>query len=134
NMRREGYEFQISKPEVLFKYENNKKLEPMEKVTIDVSNEYIGSVIEKLGHRKGELIYMQESSGGYARAVFNIPARGLIGYRQEFMSDTKGNGIMNSNFEGYEYYKGDIPKRNTGSLIAFGTGEATTYGLHAASD
>lgn len=134
NMRREGYEFQISKPEVLFKYDGNKKLEPMERVTIDVANEYIGSVIEKLGGRKGELVHMQESSGGYARAIFDIPARGLIGYRQEFMSDTKGNGIMNSNFEGYEPYKGDIPKRSTGSLIAFATGEATTYGLHGASD
>ena len=132
NMRREGYEFQISKPEVLFKYDGDKKLEPMEKVTIDISNEYIGNIIEKLGSRKGELIYMQESSGGYARVIFNIPARGLIGYRQEFMSDTKGNGIMNSSFEGYEYYKGDIPKRNTGSIIAFETGEATTYGLHSA--
>lgn len=134
NMRREGYEFQISKPEVLFKYDGNKKLEPMEKVTIDVSNEYIGSIIEKLGRRKGELLYMQESSGGYARVIFSIPARGLIGYRQEFMSDTKGNGIMNTSFEGYENYKGDIPKRNTGSLIAFETGEASTYGLHAASE
>lgn len=134
NMRREGFEFQISKPEVLYKYDGDKKMEPMEKVTIDVSNEYIGSIIEKLGSRKGELIYMQESSGGYARVIFNIPARGLIGYRQEFMSDTKGNGIMNSSFEGYEYYKGDIPKRSTGSLIAYETGQATTYGLHSASD
>lgn len=134
NMRREGYEFQISKPEVLYKYDGDKRLEPMETVTIDVSNEYIGSIIEKLGSRKGELLHMQESSGGYARVVFKIPARGLIGYRQEFMTDTKGNGIMNSIFEGYENYKGDIPKRSTGSLIAFETGEATTYGLHAASE
>lgn len=133
NMRRQGYEFQISKPEVLFKYEDNKKLEPMEKVTIDISSEYIGSIIEKLGSRKGELIHMQESSGGYARLIFNIPARGLIGYTQEFMSDTKGNGIMNSSFEGYDSYKGPIPRRTTGSLIAFETGEATTYGLHSAS-
>ena len=133
NMRREGYEFQISKPEVLFKYEDDKKLEPMEKVTIDISKEYIGSVIEKLGARKGELIHMQESSGGYARLIFNIPARGLIGYTQEFMSDTKGNGIMNSSFEGYDSYKGPIAKRTTGSLIAFETGESTTYGLHSAS-
>lgn len=133
NMRRQGYEFQISKPEVLFKYEDNKKLEPMEKVTIDISSEYIGSIIEKLGARKGELIHMQESSGGYARLIFNIPARGLIGYTQEFMSDTKGNGIMNSSFEGYDSYKGPIPRRTTGSLIAFETGEATTYGLHSAS-
>lgn len=135
NMRREGYEFQISKPEVLYKYdEDNKRMEPMEKVTIDVSNEYVGSIIEKLGARKGELLYMQESTGGYARVIFKIPARGLIGYRQEFMTDTKGNGIMNSSFDGYEYYKGDIPKRSTGSLIAYETGETTTYGLHSANE
>jgi GTP-binding protein len=134
NMRRENFEFQVSKPEVLFKYENGKKYEPMEVVTIDVSEAYIGSVIEKLGMRKGELINMSESSGGYSRLVFSIPARGLIGYRQEFMTDTKGEGILNSVFDGYAPYKGDIPKRNEGSLISFETGEATAYGLYSAQD
>lgn len=134
NMRREGYEFQISKPEVLFKHENGKKLEPMETVTIDVSEEYIGAVIEKLGRRKGELVSMTESDGGYARLIFSIPARGLIGYRQEFMTDTKGNGILNSVFDEYGSYKGDIPTRKEGSLISFETGEATTYGLYSAQE
>ena len=133
-MRREGYEFQVSKPEVLYKYESGKRLEPMEKVTIDVSNEYVGSVIEKLGQRKGELVSMTEANGGYARLEFSVPARGLIGYRQEFMTDTKGNGILNTVFDGYAPYKGDIPKRNEGSIIAFETGEATTYGLHSAQE
>ena len=134
NMRREGYEFQVSKPEVLYKYESGKRLEPMEKVTIDVSNEYVGSVIEKLGQRKGELVSMTEANGGYARLEFSVPARGLIGYRQEFMTDTKGNGILNTVFDGYAPYKGDIPKRNEGSIMAFETGEATTYGLHSAQE
>ena len=133
-MRREGYEFQVSKPEVLYKYESGKRLEPMEKVTIDVSNEYVGSVIEKLGQRKGELVSMTEANGGYARLEFSVPARGLIGYRQEFMTDTKGNGILNTVFDVYAPYKGDIPKRNEGSIIAFETGEATTYGLHSAQE
>lgn len=134
NMRREDYEFQVSKPEVLFKEEEGKVLEPMERVTIDVSNEFIGAVIEKLGRRKGELVSMSESNGGYARTEFLIPARGLIGYRQEFMTDTKGNGILNTQFEGYEPYKGDIPKRKMGSIISFETGETTAYGLHAAQE
>ena len=134
NMRREGYEFQISKPEVLYKYEEGKKYEPMEKVSIDVSTDFIGTVIDKLGQRKGELISMSEANSGYARIVFSIPARGLIGYRQEFLTDTKGNGIMNSTFDGYAPYKGDIPKRNDGSLIVFETGETTAYGLHAAQE
>lgn len=134
NMRREGYEFQVSKPEVLYKEEDGKKLEPMEKVTIDLSTEYIGAVIEKLGQRKGELISMTESNGGYARLEFSIPARGLIGYRQEFMTDTKGEGILNSIFEGYERYKGEIPKRKVGSLISFDTGESSAYGLFYAQD
>ena len=134
NMRREGFEFQISKPEVLFKYENGKKLEPIEKVTIDVSTDFIGTVIDKLGQRKGELVSMSEATSGYARIIFSIPARGLIGYRSEFMTDTKGNGIMNSIFDEYAPYKGDIPTRKEGSLIAFETGESTTYGLHAAQE
>ncbi|HHV38038.1 MAG TPA: translational GTPase TypA [Tepidimicrobium sp.] len=134
NMRREGYEFQISKPEVLYRWEDGKRLEPMETVTIDVSEEYIGVVIEKLGQRKGELINITESSSGYSRLIFSIPARGLIGYRQEFMTDTRGNGILNSTFDRYGPYKGDIPTRQMGSLIAFETGEATTYGLHSAQE
>ncbi len=134
-MRREGYEFQVSKPVVLYKYdEKGRKLEPMEKVYIDVTEEYIGAVIEKLGRRKGELISMSEAKGGYVRLIFSVPARGLIGYSQEFMTDTKGNGILNSVFDGYEPYKGDIPKRKEGSLISYETGEATTYGLYQAQE
>jgi len=133
-MRREGYEFQVSKPEVLFKYENDKKLEPMELVTIDLSSEFAGVVIEKLGRRKGELVSMSDSDGGYTRLEFSIPARGLIGYRQEFMTDTKGSGVMNSIFDGYKPFKGEIPKRKSGSIIVFETGEATAYGLFQAQE
>lgn len=133
NLRREGYEFQVSKPEVMFKEdENGKKLEPIELATIDVDQEYTGSIIEKLGLRKGELMDMAPNSSGYTRMVFKIPARGLIGYRQEFLTDTKGTGILNTEFDSYERYKGDIAKRQAGSLISFETGVATTYGLHAA--
>ena len=134
NMRREGYEFQVSKPEVLFKTIDGKKHEPMEKVTIDVGSEFVGAVIDKLGQRKGELASMSEPVGGYARLIFSIPARGLIGYRQEFLTDTKGNGILNTIFDGYAPYKGDIPRRKTGSIIAFETGEATGYGLYSAQE
>ena len=133
NLRREGYEFQVSKPEVMFKKdENGKLLEPMELVTIDVDQEYTGSIIEKLGLRKGELMDMAPNSSGYTRLIFKIPARGLIGYRQEFLTDTKGTGILNTEFDSYERYKGDIAKRQAGSLISFETGVATTYGLNAA--
>ena len=111
NMRREGYEFQVSKPEVLYKDVDGKRYEPMEKVNIDVSADFIGTVIDKLGQRKGELVSMSEATSGYARLIFSIPARGLIGYRQEFLTDTKGNGIMNSIFDGYEPYKGDISSK-----------------------
>lgn len=134
NMRREGYEFQVSKPEVLYKIVDGKKFEPMEKVTIDVGNEFMGIVIEKLGQRKGEMTTMSESNGGYARVEFVIPARGLIGYRQEFMTDTKGNGILNAVFEEYAPFKGEIPKRQDGSIIVFETGETTTYGLNSAQE
>lgn len=134
NMRREGYEFQVSKPEVLIKEIDGRKQEPMEIVTIDVPEEFVGAVIEKLGKRKGELVTMNPSNGGYTRLELRIPARGLIGYRSEFMTDTKGNGIMNSIFDGYEDYKGDISRRPTGSLVSFETGEAITYGLHAAQE
>ena len=134
NMRREGYEFQVSKPEVLYKNIDGKKHEPIETVTIDVSEQFVGSVIQKLGSRKGELVNMTESNGGYTRLVFDIPARGLIGYRQEFMTDTKGEGIINSIFKEYQPFKGEIPKRAEGSLISFETGEATSYGLHSAQE
>ena len=128
-MRREGYEFQVSKPEVLFKEENGQRLEPMEIVTIDVPEDFVGVVIEKLGSRKGEMTYMAPSKGGYTRLQFKMPARGLIGYRTEFLTDTKGNGIMNTLFEGYEEYKGEIVSRQQGSLVAFESGEAFAYGL-----
>lgn len=135
NMRREGYEFAVSKAEVLYRAdENGKKLEPMELCYIDVPDEFSGSVIEKLSQRKGELRSMGTASGGYTRLEFSIPARGLIGYRGEFMTDTKGNGIMNSIFDGYGPYKGDIQYRKQGSLIAFESGEAITYGLYNAQE
>ena len=135
NMRREGYEFAVSKAEVLYKAdENGKKLEPMELCYIDVPEEFSGSVIEKLSQRKGELQSMGSASGGYTRLEFSIPSRGLIGYRGEFMTDTKGNGIMNSIFDGYGPYKGDIQYRKQGSLIAFEAGEAITYGLYNAQE
>lgn len=135
NMRREGYEFQVSKPEVLFKRdENNKILEPIEIVTIDVDQEYVGSIIEKLGQRKAELVNMNPSQSGYTRLVFSIPARGLIGYRSEFLSDTRGSGTLNSEFKRYEEFKGEIPTRNVGSLICFETGTATAYGLNSAQE
>ena len=136
NMRREGFEFAVSKAEVLYKKdEKGKLLEPMELAYIDVPNEYAGSVIEKLGQRKGELRNMGTISGGtYTRLEFSIPARGLIGYRGEFMTDTKGNGILNTVFDGYGPYKGDIQYRKLGSLIAFEAGESITYGLYNAQE
>ena len=135
NMRREGYEFAVSKAEVLYKTdENGKKLEPMELIYVDVPEEFSGTVIEKLSQRKGELLNMGAASGNYTRLEFSIPSRGLIGYRGEFMTDTKGNGIMNSSFNGYGPYKGDIQYRKQGSLIAFEAGEAITYGLYNAQE
>ena len=136
NMRREGYEFAVSKAEVLYKTdENGKKTEPMELAYIDVPNEFAGAVIEKLGQRKGEMRNMGSISGGtYTRLEFSIPSRGLIGYRGDFMTDTKGNGILNTVFDGYAPYKGDISYRKQGSLIAFEAGEAITYGLFNAQE
>ncbi len=135
NMRREGFEFAVSKAEVLYKNdENGKKLEPMELTYIDVPEEFSGVVIEKLSQRKGELRSMGTATGGYTRLEFSIPSRGLIGYRGEFMTDTKGNGIMNSVFDGYGPYKGDIQYRKQGSLIAFENGESITYGLFNAQE
>ena len=135
NMRREGYEFAVSKAEVLYKHdERGKLLEPMEIAYIDVPEEFTGVVIEKLGQRKGELRNMGTASGGYTRMEFSIPARGLIGYRGDFLTDTKGNGILNTAFDGYAPYKGDIQYRKQGSLIAFETGESVTYGLYSAQE
>ena len=135
NMRREGYEFAVSKAEVLYKKdEKGKLLEPIETAYIDVPDEFTGTVIDKLSQRKGELQNMSASNGGYTRLGFSIPARGLIGYRGEFMTDTKGNGILNTAFEGYAPYKGDIQYRKQGSLIAFETGESVTYGLFSAQE
>ena len=135
NMRREGYEFAVSKAEVLYKTdENGKRLEPMEIAYVDVPDDFTGAVIQKLSQRKGELQNMEPISGGYTRIQFRIPSRGLIGYRGEFLTDTKGNGIINTIFDGYDAYRGDIEYRPTGSLIAFETGESVTYGLFAAQD
>ena len=135
NMRREGYEFAVSKAEVIYhKDEKGHLLEPMEQAVIDVPDEFSGIVIEKLSFRKGELQGMSRSNGGYTRLEFLIPSRGLIGYRGEFMTDTKGNGILNTIFDSYGPYKGDIAYRQTGSLIAFEAGETITYGLFNAQE
>lgn len=133
-MRREGYEFQVSKPSVIYHEENGKKHEPIEFLTIDVPEEFMGVVMEKLGPRKAEMINMTSAVNGYSRLEFRIPARGLIGFRNEFMTDTKGNGIMNHVFDGYEPFKGEIPERTRGSLVAFETGESVTYGLFNAQE
>ena len=135
NMRREGYEFAVSKAEVLTKRdERNRLLEPMELVYIDVPEEFSGTVIQKLSSRKGELHGMGTTQGGYTRLEFSIPSRGLIGFRGEFMTDTKGNGIINTIFDGYEEYKGDIQYRKQGSIIAFEDGDSITYGLYNAQE
>ena len=135
NMRREGYEFAVSKAEVIYKEdERGKKLEPMEICYIDVPDEFSGAIIEKLSNRKGELQGMAPINGGFTRLEFSIPSRGLIGYRGQFMTDTKGNGIMNTMFDGYAPYKGDIQYRKQGSLIAFEDGESVTYGLFSAQE
>lgn len=135
NMRREGYEFAVSKAEVIYKEdERGKKLEPMEICYIDVPEEFAGTIIQRLSDRKGELQGMAPTNGGYTRLEFSIPSRGLIGYRGQFMTDTKGNGIMNTVFDGYGPYKGDIQYRKQGSLIAFEAGEAITYGLFNAQE
>ncbi len=135
NMRREGYEFAVSKAEVLYHYdEDGKKLEPMEKAYIDVPEDFSGAVIEKLSRRKGELMGMTPINGGYVRLEFSIPSRGLIGYRGEFMTDTKGNGIMNTIFDGYAPFKGEIAYRKQGSLISFESGVSVTYGLFNAQE
>ncbi len=135
NMRREGYEFAVSKAEVIYEYdENGKKLEPMEMAYVDVPDDFTGAVISKLQQRKGELLNMYSISGGFTRLEIRIPSRGLIGYRGEFMTDTKGNGIINTIFDGYDKYRGEIAYRATGSLIAFESGESVAYGLFSAQD
>ncbi len=133
-MRRQGYEFQVSKPTVIYKEINGKLHEPMERLTIDIPEEFTGIVIEKLGSRKGEMINMVNSNNGSVRLEFTIPARGLFGYRPEFLTDTRGEGILNSIFDGYEPYKGDIETRNQGSLVAFETGVSVAYGIFNAQD
>lgn len=128
-MRRQGFEFQISKPSVIFKDVNGEKMEPIEHLTIDIPEEYVGAVMDKLGTRKAEMTNMTTTTDGYLRLEFKIPARGLIGYRSQFMTDTKGNGIIHHTFDSYELYRGEIPERQRGSLISFETGETSTYGL-----
>ncbi len=135
NMRREGFEFAVSKAEVLYHFdERNHKMEPMEIAYVDVPEDFTGPVIQKLTSRKGELQGMSPANGGYTRLEFAIPSRGLIGYRGEFMTDTKGNGIMNTSFDGYATYKGELSYRKTGSLIAYESGESITYGLFSAQE
>jgi len=134
-MRREGYEFQVSKPEVItIRDENGQVLEPIEYLVVDVPEEYVGNVIEKLGMRKAEMLNMHNAAQGRTRLEFKIPARGLIGYRSEFLTDTRGNGIMNHVFHGYEPYKGEIKRRNRGVLVAWEDGVSVTYGLYNAQE
>lgn len=133
-MRRQGYEFQVSKPRVINKEIDGQVMEPIEYLMIDVPEEYMGVVMEKLGQRKSEMVNMTSANQGYMRLEFKIPARGLIGYRSELLTDTKGNGIMNHIFHSYEPYKGDIPTRQRGSLVAWEDGEAITYGLYNAQE
>lgn len=133
NMRREGYEFSVNPPRVLMKEINSKTHEPVERLVIDVPEEFVGSVMEKMGTRKGELIQMQPQ-GNRMKVEFLIPSRGLFGYRSEFLTDTKGEGILNAVFDSYQPYKGDIPRRTNGSLVAFETGTAVIYGLYNAQE
>ena len=133
-MRRQGYEFQVSRPKVIYKEINGQLCEPIEYLTVDVPEEFVGTVIEKLGTRKGEMVNMRPTSDNFTRLEFRIPARGLIGYRGEFLTDTRGNGIMNSIFDGYEPYKGDISSRTHGSMVAWEQGEAVPYGLFNAQE
>ena len=133
-MRREGYELLVSRPKVIFKEINGKKSEPMETLVVNVPEDCIGVVIEKLGKRKAEMVDMVPEEDGRTTIEFKIPSRGLIGYRSEFMTDTRGNGTMNHLFSGYEEYKGEIPTRTRGTLIAFEKGVSTTYGLFNAQE
>lgn len=133
-MRRQGYEFQVSRPQVITKYENGKLLEPIELLIIEVPEEYVGNVMQKIGSRRGELENMGTREGGSTHLEFRIPARGLIGYRSEFLTDTNGNGIMNNLFAGYEEYKGEIQTRERGSIVVHETGETSAYGLFNTQD
>ena len=133
-MRRQGYEFQVSRPQVIFKHKDGKTLEPIEELIIDVPEEFAGAVIEKLGSRKAEMTNMQPNDTGYMRISFLIPSRGLIGYRSEFLTDTKGNGVMNTVLDGFSEYRGEIESRQRGSMIAWETGESVTYGLANAQE
>lgn len=133
-MRREGYEFQVSKANVIFREENGHKEEPIEYLTIDVPEEFMGPVMEKLGPRKAEMVNMTSAVNGYTRLEFTVPARGLIGFRSELMTDTKGNGIMNHVFHSYEKYKGEIPGRSRGSIVSFEAGDSIAYGLYSAQE
>lgn len=133
-MRRQGYEFQVSRPKVITKIENGVLMEPMELLIVEVPEEYVGAVMMKIGSRRGELENMGTRDGGATHLEFRIPARGLIGYRSEFMTDTNGNGIMNNLFAGYEEYKGDIETRERGSIVAHESGESTAYGLFNTQD
>ena len=133
-MRREGYEFQVSMPKVLYKYdENGKRLEPIDRLVIDVPEDSVGAVMEKMGRRKGELVSMRPQ-GSRMRVEFLIPSRGLFGYKSEFLTDTRGEGIMSSVFDSYQPYKGEIERRNYGALIAFEDGECIAYGLANAQE
>ena len=131
NMRREGYEFQVSTPRVMYKYVEGQKYEPVERLIVDIPEEASGAVFQSMGNRKGELLHMS-AVGSRTRLEFLIPARGLFGYKSEFLTSTKGEGVMSSTFFEYQPYKGDLSRRNTGSLVAFETGEAVTYGLYNA--
>lgn len=133
-MRREGYEFAVTRPEVIFKKEDDVLLEPIERLFIEVPDDYVGIVIESCGKRKGELVNMINMSGSTVKVEFLIPARGLIGYRSEFLTETRGNGIMNHVLAGYEPFKGEINSRNRGSLVASESGNAVAYGLHGAQE
>lgn len=133
-MRRQGYEFQVSKPSVIMREIEGKLQEPMEHLIIDVPEDFMGVVMDRLGPRKAEMLNMSNNSDGYLRLEFKIPARGLIGYRSQFMTDTKGNGIMHHIFHGYEDFKGEVPERSRGSLVAFEDGETTGYGLYNAQE
>ena len=133
-MRRQGYEFQVSRPKVILKEINGKTCEPMELLIVEVPEQYVGAVIEKLGSRKGELVNMGTRDGGATHLEFRIPSRGLIGYRAEFLTDTNGNGIMNQLFDGYEPYKGEIVTRERGSIVVHETGVSTAYGLFNTQD
>ena len=133
-MRREGYEFQVAKPRVIYKEEDGRLYEPIEYLIIDVPEDFMGVVMEKLGTRKAEMVNMTSAAQGYARLEYKIPARGLIGYRSEFLTDTRGNGIMNHVFNGYSEYKGEINSRTRGSMVAWETGVAVAYGLYNAQE